>query len=111
MLRIGILVAVLIAGIGSQVLADPQIGDPVEGQQLARNFCADCHHVEDGWTAFDSYYAPAFADIAANPQYTALAIRVFLRTPHVDMPDFILTEEQTDNVIGYILSLRPFSPQ
>ena len=33
-------------------------------------------------------------------------LRVFLRTPHRDMPNFILAEEETDNIIAYIHSLK-----
>jgi hypothetical protein len=37
---------------------------------------------------------------------TETSLRVFLRTPHTRMPDFILSRAETDDVISYILSLR-----
>ena len=49
---------------------------------------------------------PAFREIANTSGMTATAIRVFLRTSHPKMPNLILTPEETDDVIAYILSLR-----
>lgn len=82
-------------------------GDPQEGLEFAREHCADCHYVEQVWTGTSPFMAPAFADIAAEPRYTELALRVYLQTPHENMPDFILTEDETNKVIAYILSLKP----
>lgn len=44
---------------------------------------------------------PAFQTLADDP-----ALRAFLQTPHGDMPDVMPTQEQTDHIIGYILSLK-----
>ncbi|MEM8793313.1 MAG: cytochrome c [Pseudomonadota bacterium] len=83
------------------------IGDRVAGGAFARDVCADCHHVEaDEPTLLLTDIKP-FRMIAEDPKTTVLSLRVFLRTPHQGMPDFILTSQQTDNVIAYILSLRP----
>jgi hypothetical protein len=37
---------------------------------------------------------------------TGLALAVFLRTPHRNMPNLIISDRDRDNVIAYILSLR-----
>jgi hypothetical protein len=34
-----------------------------------------------------------------------LSLRVFLRTPHATMPDLMLTPDETDDIISYILTL------
>jgi hypothetical protein len=44
--------------------------------------------------------------VAARPSTTAPGLRAFLQTPHLRMPDFALTADQTDDAIAYILSLR-----
>lgn len=44
--------------------------------------------------------------VAAMPSTTVMSLRVFLQTPHLRMPNFALTAEQTDDAIAYILSLR-----
>ena len=40
------------------------------------------------------------------PSTTELALKVFLRTSHPSMPNIVLTPEQTDNLVTYILSLK-----
>jgi len=40
------------------------------------------------------------------PSTNELAIKVFLRTSHPTMPNFILSPEEIDSVAAYILSLR-----
>lgn len=45
-------------------------------------------------------------DLPGDPAMTALALRVFLTTPHENMPNLILTDAETDNVIAWILGLK-----
>jgi mono/diheme cytochrome c family protein len=81
-------------------------GDPGRGRDLARQWCAACHIVAqgDGRSATDA--VPTFMSIAARPSTTALGLRAFLQTPHLRMPDFALSADQTDDTIAYIMSLR-----
>lgn len=81
-------------------------GDPGRGRELSRQWCASCHIVAlgEGRSATDA--VPTFMSVAAMPSTTALSLRVFLQTPHLRMPNFALTAEQTDDAIAYILSLR-----
>jgi mono/diheme cytochrome c family protein len=85
----------------SAVLAQSVPGDPVEGEKLAREICATCHEVDKGQYGISLEGAPAFQDVM-----TSLALRVFLRSPHEWMPDLMLSETETDDVIAYILSLK-----
>jgi mono/diheme cytochrome c family protein len=86
-------------------------GDPVAGRAFVRENCADCHDVERVWSELTPFYGPAFVDIAASPGLTATRLRAFLRTPHVEMPDFIFTEQEVDDIISYILTLKPGTGQ
>ena len=81
-------------------------GDPWAGRTLALAECAACHEVEKGDRGAALPDPPGFQRIADNPAMTALALRVFLRTPHSDMPNLILSNAETDNLIAYILGLR-----
>jgi hypothetical protein len=45
--------------------------------------------------------------VADDPAVTALALRSFLQTPHFDMPNIMLSPAETDDIISYILTLRP----
>ncbi len=50
--------------------------------------------------------APPFQAVANDPAASEVSLRVFLRSPHENMPDLMLSDEETDNVVTYILSLR-----
>ena len=82
------------------------LGDVVAGERLAREVCAACHAVEKGDTLVTFEGAPAFQLVANDPSASEVGLRVFLRTPHKTMPDLILTPQQTDDIVTYILSLR-----
>jgi mono/diheme cytochrome c family protein len=88
------------------VLAEPVSGDPVEGEKFAREICAICHEVDKGQHGISLEGAPAFQDVADDPAVTFIALRVFLRSPHEVMPDLMLSDTETDDVIAYILSLK-----
>ena len=101
---LGILLAAL-AGTGAAPAQDLP-GDPRNGYALAATVCDTCHAIEAGVLETDIGAAPSFQSIAGNPTMTALALRVFLGTPHADMPDLILTGAETDDIIAYIASLK-----
>ena len=73
---------------------------------LAESECAACHEVGKGVPGAALPDPPGFQRIADDPAMTALALRVFLRTPHGDMPNLILSDAETDDLIAYILGLR-----
>lgn len=81
-------------------------GDAEAGHTLAVTVCDACHEVEKGARGGTLPDPPGFQRLADNPAMTALALRVFLRTPHRDMPDLILSDAECDDVIAYILGLR-----
>ena len=94
-----------VLAIGQPALAQQLPGDPAAGLALARAQCSECHYVEREWADLQVMFAPDFVDIAAS-DHSEVSLKVFLRTPHVTMPNIILTDEQRDNVVAYILSLK-----
>ncbi len=81
--------------------------DAPRGERFAAQWCSVCHAVTPG-QASPRPGAPRFADIAANPSTTDASLRGFLdSTPHMAMPKLKLTPRDQDDVIAYILSLRP----
>ena len=96
--------AALTAGPGFAQQALP--GDPVAGRAFVRENCSECHAVEREPDEMSAFYGPPFVEIAASPGLTAMRLRDFLRTPHIEMPDFILSEQEIDDIASYILWLR-----
>jgi cytochrome c len=90
----------------SSASGQPLMGDIAQGQELARKVCSACHRIERAPAAIDLSPGPAFKTIADSPSTTSISLRVFLRTPHKNMPNLILTESETEDVVGYILSLK-----
>lgn len=79
--------------------------DVDNGHQLARAWCRSCHAVEPRETVGPYADVPTFAAIARLPSTTATSLRVFLTTPHGDMPDIKLKPDQIQEIVDYILSL------
>jgi mono/diheme cytochrome c family protein len=81
-------------------------GDPAPGHALALKDCVECHEVEPGERDGKLPDPPAFQNLADDPAMTALALRVFLSTPHATMPGLILSDAEIDDVIAWIHSLK-----
>jgi mono/diheme cytochrome c family protein len=81
-------------------------GDARLGHALALEICAQCHEVETRERDGKLPDPPAFQNLADDPAMTALALRVFLHTPHANMPNLILSDADVDDVIAYIHSLK-----
>jgi mono/diheme cytochrome c family protein len=103
MLRILSVAAVLAVAMPA---ARAQDGDVQRGLVVVQQQCATCHAIDRGNAASPNAKAPPFRTIAAVPGMTALALGVALRTPHREMPNIILEDQQRDDVVAYILSLR-----
>ena len=84
-----------------------EVGQPEAGRVLAQQICADCHAVLRGQASSPRAGAPTFEAIAAVPRMTTAALTVALRTSHRTMPNIMLEPPELDNVIAYILSLKP----
>lgn len=100
-------VATAVLALGAPIAAAAQdLGDVAVGQGLATRVCATCHRVNKDETDEKFLDVAAFQTIADSPSKTALNLRVFLKSPHRNMPDLILTKAEIDGVIAYIQSLK-----
>ena len=79
--------------------------NPYRGRILAQQWCAQCHGIPPNELSADAN-APSFAAIARETSATEYALRVFLRTPHPTMPNFVLKPDDIDDLVSYIVSLR-----
>jgi len=75
------------------------------GRQVAIELCSSCHRVTEGQPRSGQDVASFFA-IANLPSTTALSLKVFLRSNHKGMPNLIVSESDSDQLIDYILSLK-----
>jgi mono/diheme cytochrome c family protein len=89
----------------ADVIAE-DIAKVTAGRVLAKGWCAHCHIVSEDQRLAPAAGVPTFFAVANDPAMTELALRVFLATPHMRMPDFMMTRDDTDKIIAYILSLR-----
>jgi len=74
--------------------------------EVARNTCSECHATQKGQLLSPNLRAPTFVEIANTPGVTAAALLLMLTTPHAGMPMFVLSPEQRQQIINYILSLK-----
>jgi mono/diheme cytochrome c family protein len=100
------LVGILAASVCPANTQDPS-GNSEAGRVFVREVCSPCHAVTAEQASQRMItVAPDFQTIANIPGMTATALRAFLQTPHPKMPNLILTPDQSDNVIAFLLSLR-----
>lgn len=74
-------------------------GDAQRGKEHTERLCVTCHAV--GATGTDS--APALALLKKDPQKTDAYIRGFLQAPHKPMPPVVLTNQEVEDIIAYLL--------
>jgi mono/diheme cytochrome c family protein len=100
----------LIVTAGAWLSATPALatetGPIAAGRSIAQTWCVNCHVVTATQTT-GSDQAPTWPGIASRPGITAETLRSFLEKPHGKMPDFKLSGQDIDNVVAYILSLKP----
>ena len=104
--RLACLMTVLALSIAASHVHAQGIGKPQEGLALAKQVCSECHSVLRGQVRSPNSMSPTFVELATAPGMTTTALLVALTTPHAGMPMFILTTEQRENIIAYILSLK-----
>jgi mono/diheme cytochrome c family protein len=102
--------AALMLSLAPTAQAQEDSVDTAAGRELAEDWCADCHDItgdySEGLGITDYGDPPSFYAVANDPAVTEIALRAFLHTPHLVMPNFILKEPEMAALIEYILSLR-----
>ena len=90
----------------AQSAAAQDLGDARAGFAYADGVCAECHAVKKGQRVSPHERAPAFEVVANSRGMTEMALRVWFQSPHPSMPNLILTEKLSDDLIAYIMSLK-----
>jgi mono/diheme cytochrome c family protein len=100
------IMVLMVAIVTSGPAFSQELGSVSQGQELAQTVCAECHAVAPGAIRSPNAHAPTFDSIARMPGMTPMAIRVWLRSAHKEMPNIMLSRDETDNVIAYLASLK-----
>jgi mono/diheme cytochrome c family protein len=100
------LVLGLITGAFASAAVAQESGNAKEGFVFAQAVCAECHAVRESERASPKAQAPSFTTVANTPGMNAMALEVWFQTPHPTMPNLKFSNEDSDNVIAYILRLR-----
>lgn len=101
--------AAVAAAIASSMIgaaSGQESGDKERGRALATRTCAECHAVLPGAANSPAPGIAMFDVIANTPGMTAMALTVWLTTPHRNTPNLVLSAEERNDVIAYITSLR-----
>jgi cytochrome c2 len=107
MLMRRIMLALLFAISGGPSPAGAQEpGNPDSGLGYVEKACTECHAVQKGNDFSPNPQAPSFEHIANSPGVTGISLAAILHTVHENMPNFVLSANERDNVIAYILSLK-----
>ncbi len=106
-----LLIAAACGLVGCASAEKPQ--DPVAlarvGKNVAGNICVGCHDVSDDYRAPPPRTPgapPAFITIAADPRLDLGRLTRFVRFPHGEMDNITMTQNDTNAVVAYILSLK-----
>ncbi len=102
--RVLLAVALLLAP--SATASAETFGDTDNGAKLALEQCAECHLMPGGPEPTNRLKGPNFVDISALPSTTRMSLTVWFRTPHPNMPNLIIEEEDANDLIAYLLSLK-----
>ncbi len=94
--------AILLLAMGTGIAQDAG-----RGERLAKTWCANCHVVDASPRKAGATGLPTFPALAAEPGQTPERLRAAMNPRHSRMPDLQLSKQQQDDLVAYILSLRP----
>jgi mono/diheme cytochrome c family protein len=88
------------------VVSMDALADPAAGERLAEKWCAECHAIRADRLS-PNPASPTFRKLAAEPSITEYSLRALLRSPHETMPHIMFKDDELDDIISYIMSLKP----
>jgi cytochrome c2 len=81
-------------------------GNPGYGRGLANDLCGECHVVAPDQELRGKQFGPNLVERVRDPEITELALRSYLQTTHPVMPNIMLNQQQTDDIIAYLLTFK-----
>jgi mono/diheme cytochrome c family protein len=83
-----------------------ELGDARRGRAYAEAVCAQCHAVTPAEKASPRPEATPFIVLSQVPGLNERALAAFLQTSHAEMPNLVVTGQDRDDLIAYIIGLR-----
>lgn len=99
-------IGIAIASLTYMSAAASATGDAAAGSRAAERVCSECHAVSAGAGLSPHPQAPTFQAIANTRGKNEIALKVWFQVPHRSMPEFVLAEQDSEDLIAYILSLK-----
>ncbi|WP_052699207.1 c-type cytochrome [Hyphomicrobium sp. 99] len=109
--KVPYVLAITVALLTSVESRAEELGDPKIGRTFALNHCSECHAVNENEVVSPNAGAPSFTSVASTSGMTGLALSAWLDTSHPTMPNLVLSKQDRDDVIAYIISLKRKTPQ
>ena len=85
---------------------EPAAPTAARGLELAQKLCTSCHLVDTNASPALPAGIPTFHSIANRPDQTGQRIFNVLIKPHAPMPDLQLSNEEINNIIAFLETLR-----
>ncbi len=104
MKTVPILVSALVGFLVAPAAAQPV--DLARGRALAETWCINCHVIDRDQTKAVPAGPPPFPALADDPAATPERLASFMRMPHPPMPNMSLTNNEVNDLVGYIQSLK-----
>ena len=82
-------------------------GNAERGLLFATENCTECHAITPEQAESPNIDAPPFAAIARTQGISAPSLFTLLRTSHQTMPNIVIPADDLNDVVAYILSLKP----
>ncbi len=96
----------LLACVAATAVPAQDSGRTLRGRTYAQLVCAQCHAIDRNQPYSPVRGLATFQEIANAPGMSEIALSVWLRTPHRNMPNFAIDTGDREDVIAYIVSLR-----
>jgi len=107
-LKAGLAIGALMHGLLSAVPTAEAagLGDIDAGLKFAMESCAECHNITSRNPMSTASGAPTFYDIANTSGISRTTLSFWMLSSHPKMPGLMIEQQDLDNVIMYILSLK-----
>ncbi len=106
--RTGLAAVTLVYGLlsAASIVAAAELGDIDAGLKFATQNCAECHDITSRNLMSTASGVPTFYVVANTSGISRTSLLVWMQSSHRKMPNLMVEDQDLDDVIAYILSLK-----